>query len=183
MAILNSSGTEYLCDFNGKNQDKIIKYGKRGINFMNTKKAAIAATAIFLAETGLIFYYGRVSVSDNLAAEYNLAEPQMAMVDTEIDRINLQANEHQYPVEVLSAILSAKPEDCSFKKITIGDYLNGDWIQLSIQSSNPASIQSYTDSIQANDFFKNISLNNLKAGAGIATADIVIRKAVQNGNE
>ena len=150
---------------------------------MNKKKAAIAAAAIFLAETGLIFYYGSVSVPDNLANEYQLAEPQMPLVDTEIDRINLQATEHQYPVEVLSALLSVKPQDCAFKTITIGDYINGDWIRLSIQSSNPASIQSYADSLAANDFFKEISLTDLKAGAGIATADIVIRKAVQNAKE
>jgi hypothetical protein len=142
------------------------------------KKAIYALTAIFVMETAALLYFNSsTSIPTKLLEENYLVDRQNDFVNTELDRIGQQKKEHQYPVEALSALLTFKPQSCGFQTINIGDYPSGAWIKLLIRSTDPAAINSYVDNLSANDFFKNISIENLKMdAAGITTATVVIRK-------
>jgi Tfp pilus assembly protein PilN len=141
------------------------------------KKAIYVLTAILVMETAALLYFNSIFIPTKLLDEYNLADKQIDLVNTELDRIGQQKKEHQYPVEALSALLTFKPQSCGFQTINIGDYPSGAWIRLLVRSTDPAAINSYVDNLSANDFFKNISIENLKMdAAGITTATVVIRK-------
>lgn len=141
------------------------------------KKAIYGLMAILAMETVTMLYFNSISIPAKLLDEYNLADKQIDSVNTELGRIVQQKKEHQYPVEALSALLTFKPQSCGFQAINIGDYPNGDWIRLLVRSTDPAAINSYVDNLSANDFFKNISIENLKMdAAGTTTATVIIRK-------
>lgn len=140
------------------------------------KKILYAMRVVLTCETAAAVYFGMASLPQNLVDQEQQVDKQENLVDTEIKRIDLQHNEHQYPVEALSALLTFKPQNCGFNSITIGEYPNGDWIKIAISSTDAASINGYTDSLSANDFFKNLTVSNLQTTPTGATAEIVIKK-------
>ena len=134
-----------------------------------------AAFCIEMALTG--YYHLSDMVPPKLQQEFDQADSQMPLVNTEIQRLNAYQKEHQYPYEAMAAMLAVKPDDVIFRNLTIGEYPDGSWMHFDLEAKDLNGIQAYVGTLAANDFFKEIQVTGTEEQQGTTVAHVVIKKS------
>jgi len=135
-----------------------------------------AGLAVLLCVEALIFW--RISEAEPRLPEqeYEMAAAQAVQVETELSRIGLQREENQYPVEAMSALLTFKPHNVGFVRVSIGEHGNGVYVQMVLRSNDQQAIRNYVESLSGNDFFRNICITSLRQDGQAVTAEVVARR-------
>ena len=135
-----------------------------------------AGLAVLLCVEALIFW--RISEAEPRLPEqeYEMAAAQAVQVETELSRIGLQREENQYPVEAMSALLTFKPHNVGFVRVSIGEHGNGVYVQMVLRSNDQQAIRNYVESLSGNDFFRNICITSLRLDGQAVTAEVVARR-------
>ena len=135
-----------------------------------------AGLAVLLCVEALFFW--RISEAEPRLPEqeYEMVVAQAAQVETELSRIGLQREENQYPVEAMSALLTFKPQNVGFVRVSIGEHGNGVYVQMVLRSDDQQAIRNYVESLSGNDFFRNICITSLRQDGQAVTAEVVARR-------
>lgn len=111
--------------------------------------------------------------------EYHYATQEQEQVETEIHRLNLQRVENQHPLEAMSTLLTFKPQNVNFVKVSIGDLGDGDYVHMDLRAQNREAVQNYIDSLAAYEPFREIHITEIKQNATGVTAQVVVPKGAE----
>ena len=141
------------------------------------RKIAIVVLMLLIGEI-LILWRMCASAPYLPEAEYQRAEAQSEQLRKEMDSLDAYGREAQYPVEAMSALLTFKPQNVGFIKVSIGRHGNGDdaYARMTLKADSEQSLRNYLESLSVNDFFKRISIEKLEQVQGGVIAEVVVRR-------
>lgn len=141
-----------------------------------------ALSVALVAEIVGIFAMSSVEVPPSLQKDYAAAQASSQEIDNELAVIELAGKEHEYPIEVMSALTQAKPAGLGFVNVDIGSSVTGSkdtWIKLKVVAADPLLFQQFAGALSRNDMFSNVNIAQIGASGGnaaVKTADITIGK-------
>lgn len=124
-------------------------------------------------EAALFAYYEIVDIPKSLQEEFDQMEAQEAGVNAELHALDAFREEHIYAYEALAAMLAVKPAAIRFGALNFG---SGTWLRFELMSPQASEIDSYIQTLAANDWFRSIHIVSRTRQGGMEIALVEIRR-------
>lgn len=151
----------------------VMKYTKLGI---------IGLAVISVIELGGIFFLQSTEIPDGLEADYQAAQATIEDINAELELIQIEQKEHEYPLEAYSGAVHSLPEGVGFISFEAGNNTHKksdeQWIRLKAVTTDPLKLQDYVGRLSQNAIFSGVMMPEFSTdnATNYKTAQIVIGK-------
>ena len=137
-------------------------------------------SAVALAETAAMLYFGSIKVDPALQADAAKAKVNMAMIDAELASIKKAKDENPEVYKAYETLMQCRPKNCNFSSVTLGNK-NGkfvtSYVKIEAVSKDQMVFNDYIVSLQSQALFQNPVIESIKNNRDILQADIAMGKA------
>ena len=88
-------------------------------------------------------------------------------VITELNRLEVARQEDIKPMEALSAMIMNMPQQVKCRHVTIGNFHNGDWIVMEVESGEKGVVEDYLSVLRKNQYFSGMRIEDIKDGVRV----------------
>jgi len=146
---------------------KSVKLTGQFMQLHNTAKKWLKIASVFLfvafvAEIIGTIHYSGIKIAPELKRDYEQAQAS-ADVDKELDILKKAKEEHQYPVEAVTALVLAKPQGVGLTELTIGQSKDV-WISLTAISGDAMAFRDYAGALNQGTYsslFTNVDVKQI----------------------
>lgn len=150
----------------------VMKYTRLGI-------IGLAVAAVL--ELGGIFFLQSTEIPDGLEADYQAAQATIEDINAELELIQIEQKEHEYPLEAYSGAVHSLPEGVGFISFEAGNASkksDEQWIRLKAVATDPLKFQDFVGRLSQNAMFSGVMMPEFSTdnATNYKTAQIVIGK-------
>lgn len=157
-----------MVGYGDKGVDMVVRIG-RIIDSIAGQRQKIMLTVILLEVMGIACTVWLKAGAENKAnnEEYLQYVDNREAVITELNRLEVARQEDIKPMEALSAIVMTMPQQVKCRRVTIGNFHNGDWIVMEVESGEKGAIEDYLSMLRKNQYFSGMRIEDIKDGVRV----------------
>lgn len=143
--------------------DSVVKIG-RILDSLARHRQKAMLTVIGLELMVIAFAVWLNAGADNKAdnEEYQRYVGNREAVITELNRLEVARQEDIKPMEALSAMVMTMPQQVKCRHVTIGNFHNGDWIVMEVESREKGAVDDYLSTLRKNQYFSGMRIEDMK---------------------